>query len=229
LRVGLRRLRSALRELAAATTDADPRWDEALAQLFARLGSSRDRDALAQTLLPAMERAGAGPLHLPATDNDDPATLLRAPATTLLWLELIAFAAGEGNAEPQPFKPLLRERLAQLHKQVRRDAKRFAALDDPARHRLRKRLKRLRYLCEFGASMWAPKPMRAFLKLLGPVQDALGHYNDVCVARALFDTCAASDSAAMFARGWLARERDDALQRCLEVLPTLRRARVGWR
>lgn len=227
LRVGLRRLRSALRELGDAAPDAGTRWNEPLAQLFARLGESRDRDALARTLLPAIEHAGAGPLLLPARPDDDPVAPLRAPATTLLWLELIAFAAGHASPSA-PFEPMLRERLARLFKQVRRDARRFAEFDDPARHRLRKRLKRLRYLLEFGAGLYAPKAVRKLLKAFGPVQDALGHYNDVCVARALFERSTAGDGAAMFARGWLARERDAALQACLDVLPRLRRARACW-
>jgi CHAD domain-containing protein len=70
--------------------------------------------------------------------------------------------------------------------------------------------------------------LRAFLKRLAPVQEALGNFNDVCVARALFEHAAADDPMAMFALGWLAHERDDAIKRCRRVLAPLRKARPYW-
>jgi CHAD domain-containing protein len=235
LRVGLRRLRGALRDLGdlVGPGDASPQlsaaWAPALATLFAGLGATRDRDALAQTLLPALRKAGAATLQLPdlAAAPRSPQAALREVATTRLWLELLAFAAGSGGA-PLPFEPQVRQRLDKLHRQIRRDAKDFAALDDVARHRLRKRVKRLRYLCEFAGSLYRPKRVRAFLKVLGPVQDALGAFNDLSVARALFEAVAESDPQAMFALGWLARERDAALLRCAETLKPLRKAEVFW-
>ncbi len=99
LRVGLRRLRSVLRELGEASPQARPEWSDALAQVFGRLGSARDRDALAQTLLPALQLAGATGLQLPQIEPEPAAQIvLREPATTRLWLELAAFAAEPGAA-----------------------------------------------------------------------------------------------------------------------------------
>lgn len=228
LRVGLRRLRTALRELGPLSPAAAPEWGDALGALFGRLGSARDRDALAQTLLPALRKAGADDLQLPLIEAEPAAqAALREPATTLLWLQLVAFAAGAAPS-PQPFVEAARERLARLFKQVRRDAARFDALDDVARHRLRKRVKRLRYLSEFAGALFAKARLREFLKLLAPAQEALGDFNDVCVARALFKGAAADDPLAMFALGWLAHERDDAIGRCTKVLARLRKARPFW-
>jgi len=228
LRVGLRRLRTALRELAGLLPSASPQWDESLAQVFSGLGAARDVDALAQTLLPLLRKAGAGELTLPASDDAaPPEVVLREPATQLLWLELLACAAGSGVG-PEPFAPLLRERVQRLYLKVRRDAKRFAAIDDNARHQLRKRIKRLRYLCDYAASLHDKKAVKAFMKPLALAQDALGAYNDVCVARALFDRIAAHDRPAMFALGWLAHERDSAINRCVAALQALRKAPVFW-
>ena len=53
-RVGLRRLRSALRFFDGLTAPIDPAWDERLAVLSRQLGASRDRDALAETRLPEL-------------------------------------------------------------------------------------------------------------------------------------------------------------------------------
>jgi CHAD domain-containing protein len=228
LRVGLRRLRTALRDLGPLSPAVQPEWGEGLSALFGRLGSARDRDALAQTLLPALRKAGADNLQLPVIEAEPAAqAALREPGTTLLWVQLMAFAAASAPSQ-QPFAGAVQEHLARLFKQVRRDAARFAELDDVARHRLRKRVKRLRYLSEFVGALFAKARLRAFLKLLAPAQEALGAFNDVCVARALFKDAADDDPLAMFALGWLAHERDDAIGRCTKALAKLRKARPFW-
>jgi inorganic triphosphatase YgiF len=228
LRVGLRRLRTALRELGPPGAPQHAEWGEALGRLFGRLGSARDRDALAQTLLPALRQAGATGLELPRIEAEPAAqAALREPAVTQLWLQLVAFASAEGVSE-QAFGPTARHALARLFKQVRRDAARFGALDDSARHRLRKRVKRLRYLGEFAASAFRAKRVAAFQKRLAPAQEALGAFNDVCVAQALFKDAAPGDPMAMFALGWLAHERDDAIAHCLRALAPLGKARPFW-
>ena len=234
LRVGLRRLRTALRELGPLSPQLSPAWDEAIARVFRGLGAARDRDALAQSLLPALHKAGAGGLQLPALEAQPPVqAALRDVATTRLWLQLLGFAAGSdgsdgSGAAPAPYAPAVAERLAKLFQQLRRDAGRFEALDDAARHRLRKRVKRLRYLSEFAAPAFRDKRVRAFLKRLAPAQQELGRFNDVCVAQALFASAAAADPLAMFALGWLAHERDAAIARCVRALAPLRRAEVFW-
>lgn len=265
LRVGLRRLRTVLRELGPLSLQASAQsasaWDEAAARLFRALGTARDRDALEHTLLPALHKAGAGGLRLPPPESpSEPRAALRDAATTRLWLQLLAFAApaedpsdavGAADAvhaarvdvtagaaadvhrlrnvpAPQAFAPAVAARMARLFKQVRRDAAAFGDLDDAARHRLRKRVKRLRYLGEFAAPAFRAKRVRAFLRRLAPAQQALGHFNDVCVAQALFKQTAADDAPAMFALGWLAHERDGAIARCVRALTRLRRADVFW-
>lgn len=234
LRVGLRRLRTAVRELGTLSPQLRPEWGEALARLFARLGSARDRDALEQTLLPALRKAGASGLELPQIEPEPAAqAALRESATTQLWLELMAFSAGSGTAAPgeaaeQLFELQARARLGKLFRAVRRDAARFDTLDDVARHRLRKRVKRLRYLSDFCASLFKPKDVRSFLKCLTPAQEALGDFNDVCVARTLYEPVGLEDAMAMFALGWLAHERDDAIARCVRALAALRKATPFW-
>jgi triphosphatase len=228
LRVGMRRLRTALRELGPLAHALRPEWGDALGRLFARLGSARDRDALAQTLLPALRKAGATGLELPNIEAEPAAqAALREPVTTQLWLQLVAFAAA-GDVSDQAFAPAVRRQLAGLFKRVRRDAARFGELDDTSRHRLRKRVKRLRYLGDFAASAFRSKRVAAFQKRLVPAQEALGAFNDVCVAHALFKHAAPDDPMAMFALGWLAHERDDAIARCLRALAPLGKARPFW-
>jgi hypothetical protein len=64
---------------------------------------------------------------------------------------------------------------------------------------------------------------------LGPAQDALGAFNDICVARNLFQPAGVHDGLSMFALGWLARERDIAIARCVRTLAVLRKAKPFWR
>lgn len=228
LRVGLRRLRSALRDLSDGHQAFEAEWLPPLKRLFDSLGSARDRDALSQWLLPALRRAGAGDVQLPsAVHSGEVLAALRDPATTRLWLALLAFAASAGTSQTG-FAVLAGRRLQHLHRRVRRDARRFGELDEAARHRLRKRVKRLRYLCEFAGSQFRRTRVKAYLGKLTPAQDALGHYQDVVVARNLFEAAASEDAQAHFALGWLAHERDMAEAACVRSLVVLRKAKPFW-
>ena len=75
-------------------------------------------------------------------------------------------------------KRAIESRLAKLHDKTMRDGRRFERLDPPRQHRVRKRLKRLRYLAEFTAPLHDRDALDAFLSKLRKAQDALGEYND---------------------------------------------------
>jgi inorganic triphosphatase YgiF len=204
LRVGLRRLRSVLR----AFGPADAERDAALAALFGALGGTRDADVLALTLAPA--RAAARALGLPvpaaAATAAAPAGLqqLQAPTTTALWLGLVALSLPAPALEPEPWERVALSRLRRWHRQARQDAAAWATLDDEGRHRLRKRLKRLRYVLDFCSALLPAKAWAQEARVLRRLQDALGRWNDVVVAQAAL--APAADPAAAFAIGWLARE-----------------------
>jgi inorganic triphosphatase YgiF len=224
LRVGMRRLRSALRFFDGWTQAIDAAWGEPLTALFRQLGVSRDRDALAASLLPALRKAGAPMFELPPPPpGPTPSELLRSAAATLTWLDLLASQVdGPATAPeatsvvaPLPATPALRgalaDRLQRWHRRVARDGARYEQLDDLARHRLRKRVKRLRYAAEFAASMFKGKAVGRYLARLTPAQDSLGRYNDLCVGLATYRAAVGDDPRAWFAIGWLTARRD-ALQ-----------------
>ncbi|WP_159910679.1 CYTH and CHAD domain-containing protein [Pantoea sp. 18069] len=216
-RVALRRLRTALRIYGDWSPGVDAHWEPALATLFGQLGGVRDRDALEAELLPALRAAGAPLAELPAEAADTAIDeVLRAPATTCLWLALIAFA----NGAPQPVPPsppaaelraLAAVRLDQLQRQLAKDAKAYADFADEQRHRARRRLKRLRYAIEFAASLFREKKVQAYLQRLKPAQDALGQYNDLVVAEQAFGQLLPAQPEAWFALGWLAARRTELL------------------
>lgn len=232
LRVALRRLRSLLRLYGDASTACDPLWDEQLRSLFGALGQARERDALHEAVLPALHAAGAPLTELPPADESYlPAELLRSPTVNRLLLALLAFAAEPPTAADATTPTLAAWALpvlARLHRRIERDARRFAKLPEAQRHRLRRRLKRLRYGAEFAAALLAPKPLAAYLDALRDAQETLGAYQDLAVAEQLYRDAAAEDARAWFAVGWLVARKDAAARSAARALKRLARAKAPF-
>ncbi|WPH20505.1 CYTH and CHAD domain-containing protein [Variovorax paradoxus] len=180
LRIGIRRLRTALRELAGL----DPRtglfngaeWEPPLVEAFRALGALRDREQIVKLAQPQLRDAGA-PEFDPLAGDDaaaevpSPGEVVRAPAFQSVLVSLIGFTAataaqgdvdeaGQPSSAPAPLdageaRRHLRKRLQRLHEQAVRDGQRFESLATEDQHRTRKRLKRLRYLAEFVAPLFA--------------------------------------------------------------------------
>jgi inorganic triphosphatase YgiF len=247
LRVGLRRLRTALRLFDGKR--ADPPLVEAAGQWFGQLGTARDQAAVAAPLHAEMQRAlqGIG-LALPAPRLpvaagacDDPVTGARSALVQHLMLDLLATlqASGAGEARSdtfampdadtaEPLRNALARRLNRWHRRVARDVARFAELDDAQRHMLRKRAKRLRYAAEFAAALFEPGAVRRYVKPLRALQDALGSLNDVAVAIDAFRTAQADGAPALFALGWLAARREALLAHSAPTLKGFAKARRFW-
>ena len=233
LRVGMRRLRTALRFFDGIATPVPASWNERLAALFQGLGLVRDRDALAASLLPSLQAAGAPLFELPpAPEGPTPTELMRGPEAGALWLELLAWQ-GEPPAGAAPAEAGLRsaldKRLGAWHRRVVRAGRRWEALQDVERHALRKRAKRLRYAAEFAASLYDGERVARYLAQLAPVQDSLGRYNDLCVALSTYRAAVGDEPRAWFAIGWLTARRDALLAESEKALRAFSRAKVFWR
>jgi len=247
LRVGLRRLRTALRFFAGWTTATDPTWDKRLGALFRQLGVTRDRDALVASLLPELRAADAPLFELPpAPEGPSPTELMRKGEATLLLLDLIAYqfngplappqqaaeaAAQAGSLAAQAVPPLadaVALRLQRWHRRVTRGAKRYGELDDVARHRLRKGAKRLRYAAEFVAPLYEGKAVTRYLRGLEPVQECLGRYNDLCVGLETYRGMVDEDPRSWFAIGWLTARRDVVLAEGAAALQSFVKCKPFW-
>ena len=234
LRVGLRRLRTALRLFGVAGESAA--LAEASATLFRALGTARDLAAVAaplhEQLVQEMAAAGltlAAPA-LPLGEAADPAESVRAAASQALLLDLIAATLpGDEPLAEAPAAEALRRRLKRWHRGVARDAANFAALDDEGRHRLRKHVKRLRYAVEFTQSLHGAKKVARYLRALSALQERLGVLNDVMVAIDAFRGPAALDPAAGFALGWLAARRQTLVAGCRPALERFARTPRPWK
>jgi inorganic triphosphatase YgiF len=243
LRVGIRRLRTALRELDALGPGFDPAWEVPLVEAFRGLGARRDQELRAGKLGPRLDAAGAPPTALDTAPADAPAPgdLVRAPAFQAALVGLIGFAAGDTPSAPLPATevtaPLnaaeahraLARRLRKLHRRLVEDAARFDTLDAEARHDVRKKLKRLRYLTEFVAPLFDAEAAERYLAQLAPAQDALGEANDEASALAAFRAAAATDPRAWFAVGWLSARQEAGTATSHRALRGIAKAPKFWK
>jgi triphosphatase len=218
LRVGLRRLRSAVRLFEFAAPNAA--LGEAAAVLFRRLGAARDQavieGAFAADLAAALHGAGVqGEMPPPTLAGvaAEAVAAVRDATSQAFVLDLLAgaHAAAPDAASALPatsLKAALTRQLKRWHRQAVRAARGYATLDDEGRHRLRKRVKRLRYAVEFCAALFPRRAVRRYLRSLGALQERLGAINDTVAAMAAFRGAPDTDPRAWFAVGWLAARRE---------------------
>lgn len=244
LRIGIRRLRTALRELAPLDADSEvfdgAGWEPPLVDAFRALGELRDREQVVKLAQPRLREAG-GPAFDPlagdaAAHSPSAGEVVRAPAFQNVLVSLIGFTAlapAESAAvDADEARRLLRKRLQRLHKQAVRDGERFESLTTEDQHRVRKRLKRLRYLAEFVAPLFEGEDKDAaerYLKALRPAQDALGEFNDEAVALALYREAAQRDGRAWFAVGWFTARHAGGVKACRKALEKIEDAPRFWK
>jgi triphosphatase len=238
LRIGLRRLRTVLRELGDSQPGINAAWEPELARVFRVLGEHRDREFLTLHMQPQLIAAG-GPAFdpAPAAVLPDPVQAVRSAAFQRTLLELLGFAHGQAasagasgtaGTAGEPAVDVVRPRLVHLHRQIVRQGHNFLTLDEAHQHRLRKRLKRLRYLAELARPLFKGKQVDRYLHALKPVQDALGVYNDRRTAFGAYCKLAHDDPRAWFAIGWLGANRQDDAKACQRALRALAKGKVFW-
>ncbi len=233
MRVGLRRLRSAL-DLFDGVIRPAPALHEELEWLNAQLGAPRDWDVLCGATLPAIASAvpqerriaalTLGALGKSHETHEAAAAAVGSPRYTRLilgftrwlqasgWREDMSVASRKCLARPLPHfaEDVLAQRRRRLHKRARD----LAGASAPMRHRLRIAAKKCRYATEFFAALYPAKQVRRYVDALSALQDVLGHSNDAAVAERLMaqlqDEQAAYADVAGFIRGYLAAqgERD---------------------
>ena len=174
LRVGLRRLRSTFALFGKFIGENIATWDAKAMQLAVSLGGNRDIDVMTEAIWPRLRAVGAPLVELPVHENVVPSgDLVRETATQQWLLELVSIEL-QGIGEVREGKwslvlPVVRGWI----RQCKKDAIRFESFDLEQRHRLRKRLKRLRYALEFIESELLPKCYKRFSKVLTSVLDDL--------------------------------------------------------
>jgi inorganic triphosphatase YgiF len=234
LRVGLRRLRTALQELAPLDACLDPEWEAPLVDAFRELGRHRDQTLLDTGTGKALVDAGAPRVKqaAAATPAVDPAAVVKAWPLQDTLLALLAYTLTPPGPVATAFEgdaiDAISTRLDALQRKLRKSAKRFTTMSVDDQHSVRKRLKRLRYLSEFIAPAFRNAKVSDFFDHLKPAQDALGEHNDEASALVHFQSRTSDDPHAWFAVGWLTARQARSAEKAAKVLQAAGRAEPFW-
>lgn len=234
MRVGLRRLRSALGMFKKVIVCPDELQDR-LRWLGTELGAARDWDVLTEATLPTLQRKIAGKVSLkPISEatrevarknHDTAAAAVLSPQYTELilmfygWMQGDEWRASLTSAQRRTLsKPVSRfSDKTLLHDQERllRRGIHLKGADPETRHQVRIAAKKTRYATEFFASLYPAKRVRPYVKALSGLQDELGWLNDAAVASKLLEELETAQPDLRgnigFVRGYLAcsTESDD--------------------
>jgi triphosphatase len=226
MRVGLRRLRSAL-DLFARVIPAFPGLDEELRWIASELGAARDWEVLTKStlehagtngnpdeILPVRQACGqiAANNRQRAADAVESVRYTRLALQLALWFDRKGWRDGMSDEQREaisgPAKPFAAEVLRRRHRKLIKRGKGLANLDDHRRHRARIAAKKVRYATEFFASVCPRRAVRHYVACLTALQDDLGWRNDAVVANQLLQSLPRTSpevgSGSAFARGYLA-------------------------
>jgi triphosphatase len=258
MRVALRRLRSVLSTVKAMlpaehyrSVQADLKW------MAGSLGPARDWDVMMgdlitpiQSVLPGdadLKRLVAAAKRQRRTACEMAKSAIESRRYTETLLKLARWFASRGwrdqpaseNAAPlfasvAAVAPALIERR---WRQVRRRSKGFAKLTQEERHEFRIALKKLRYMIEVGGDAFDAREVKTLIRRVKPLQEELGHMNDIRIAQRLIKHVAHSagegdgelSQDAGLVLGWHIRgmaEDEPELQRNVR---RLRKAKPFWR
>nr|WP_309576172.1 CYTH and CHAD domain-containing protein [Moraxella osloensis] len=238
LRVGIRRLRTALKHFKFAQDYIDPNWLMVLKQTFSLLGEYRDKEILQIKTQPLLEAVGAPHVEWSTAVDIMPIDAVRANDFQILLLELIGFTHLPVPADSPKAKAPVAKKLQKLFTAIAAASDKFASLDTDSQHGVRKDLKSLRYVSEFAAPLFASQnngkkgkkatKLNAFLQYLEPAQDVLGEYNDNVVGHANYLEKAKTDPNALFAVGWFSGREQASAEQCAVSLKTVKNAPKFW-
>ena len=222
LRIGLRRLRSALSAFRPLSDTPVLRELEVHARTLARsVGELRDADVLIEEIyapVAGMMRRDPGlPLlreallaHRSRMRQRVRSELCGQPWSVLqLYLALWPRTIEDAEQLAMPVAKFARSALKKRWRKVAQSGERLDDLTVEQRHAMRKALKTLRYTAEFFASLYPERATRQFIKEIRSLQEVFGYLNDVVAAERLNAICheGCSDSreaqrAAGYVLGW---------------------------
>lgn len=212
MRVGLRRLRTALVLLKPVLASEKTKWvGKEVKWINSTLGPARDWDVLMMETLGAVRRVNPDDADLEVLANsagrrreyayDDVRKMIQsnrfATFSELLpeWLEGRGWRVKGGQDADLMRYPaiiLAGKLLNKRHKKALKLGRDLAGQSGEQLHPLRIELKKLRYASEFFRSLYESDQEPLYLSALKKMQDDLGHLNDVAVAARLLADLPAS-------------------------------------
>jgi inorganic triphosphatase YgiF len=169
---------------------------------------------------------------------------LRSPRYTRAMLDLSRWLAARGWRDQPvsegsallmaPIGRLAPELLARRDRKLRKRAKAFGELDLKQRHRVRIAVKKLRYATDLLGSLFEDDEVGGFVRRLKPLQDELGHVNDVRTAGDLAGELSRPadgpgvERAAGIVLGWHERGLFEHEQKLRKKLRRFKKAQPFW-
>jgi CHAD domain-containing protein len=254
MRVAVRRLRAVLAAVKPMLPAEHFRWaNDELKWLGKAFAAARGWDVFAHGLLVPVSGALAGEREIArlattaerhrhnAYDRARETIESQRYTASLLrlsrWFEARGWrdqAVSEASARlVAPLSKVAPDILARLYRKTRRRARDFATQTPPERHKLRIALKKLHYGIDFLAPLFERKAVRRFIATVKPLQDDLGHSNDVRAAHALIADLKNGEGAAIeraggIVLGWHDRGLAEAEAATKRHLRRFRRAEPFW-
>ena len=198
LRIGLRRLRSGLWAFRPLLDTPASRDMDAHAHDLARVvGELRDADVFIEDMYGQAAgvmdgHPGLHPLkealsahRLQKRDAARAALQGQHWSALQIYLALLPRSIEEVKSLDRPVAKFASKALSAAWKKVAKKGERIASLKGEERHKMRKLLKRLRYIVEFFGSLYPPADVKPFVTQLKKLQDVFGYVNDVVTASQL--------------------------------------------
>ncbi len=242
MRVSMRRLRSALYGVRHLLPEAEYESVRLkLKGLLRSLGPARDWEVLTERMSTLGEEEDIEKVRR-AADARKSRALVRAVGAVasrknsvaaleaMLWFEELP-TARHGRRLKAHARDAAGDILSALFHRVRRRSRHFAEQSARERHRLRIAGKNLRYNVELYGALYPKRKVEKFLALLKPVQDDLGHLNDVSRARDLLGELAGRSPRKAAAESVVARLEarvTAAGKRARKHVADLRSAKPFW-
>lgn len=226
MRIGMRRLRSALR-LFGRWMPFPPALRDELGWLDAELAAARDADVFAHSTLASVVKAcpqETGLLQLQASAALESRSRRQRAAAAVgsvrhsrLMLGLVGWVQSSGwqsllddaacHAPDQALEPQAGKILDRRLRKLQQSGRHLRRASPEERHRVRIAAKKARYAMEFFVSLHPVAHFKRSLQRLADLQGTLGGLNDAAVADRLLGEIARLHpelaGSAAFARGWL--------------------------
>lgn len=274
LRIGLQRLRTALKAFKKFSEQLNPEWLAILKQTASLLGDYRQIAYLSGDIEPRLQHSGAPKVDWSAENNQikiKPIDAVRANDFQLTLLELIDFTMSDATLEAKADKKA-KDKLAKvLSKQhiklleaahdfedlgfVNKDAKESEFVENKAnsnenndsnnsgnltndaddlqtaaqtQHKLRRQIKKMRYISEFAAPLYSKKKTKRWLKRLKKAQQVLGESIDNNHYQHYYQQKSSTDANALYGAGWFAAQLKADTKRCKKRLDKMQDATSFW-
>lgn len=246
MRVAVRRLRSAFSIFRNAITAEAmaPALDE-IKWLGRTLGAARDWDVFALETMPALQRdlpdrewtgLQTGAAQKRSVADSEARTAVSSARYSRLMLNLSAWLAtepwrlsAEASVLHAPLEAFSARSLKKQHRRVSEFGARCAQLAPDERHRLRIKVKKLRYSAQFFSSLYPKKAVQRYVAGLARLQDVLGALIDAQSAAAVIGQIDAAETQAIaLAQGWAAGANAMRLREIESAFAEFNKVKIFW-